>query len=360
LKQNTVESGYFCRKLADMSRGYIRLSWITLVLIYLVILAGSIVRTTGSGMGCPDWPKCFDQIVPPTAEDQLPEGYKETYSGYRKKKIDKFANLLDKIGFSETANALRNDDSLLVEEDFNVARTWTEYGNRLVGFLAGNGVLILFIWTLIRYRRNRTLLALTFINLVLMGFEGWFGSIIVATNLLPWTITLHMLFALVIVGIQFKIIRLAKKQAGTNTAGIKVDSKFKYLFYFSLFLTFTQIILGAQVRQEVDFLVQDGIDRAYWVDSMEGDFLFHRSFSWLLLGINVLLLWMNRKSNYGIPAIKYFVGLVVVLFITGVLFSYAGMPAIIQPLHLLVASLLLGIQFYALRYFEYQRESLIR
>jgi len=52
--------------------------------------------------------------------------------------------------------------------------------------------------------------------------------------------------------------------------------------------------------------------------------------------------------------------LVVVLFITGVLFSYAGMPAIIQPLHLLVASLLLGIQFYALRYFEYQRESLIR
>lgn len=343
-----------------MSRAYLRLTWITLVLIYLVILAGSIVRTTGSGMGCPDWPKCFDQIVPPTSAEELPDNYKDTYSSYRKKKIEKFANLLESVGFSETANALRIDDSLLIEEDFNAARTWTEYGNRLVGFLAGNAVLILFIWTLIRYRSNRLLLTLTFINLVLMGFEGWFGSIVVATNLLPWTITLHMLFALIIVGIQFKIIRLAKKQAGTNTSGIKVSPTFKNLFYLSLALTFIQVILGAQVRQEIDFLVKDGIDRAYWIDGMDGDFLFHRSFSWVLLGVNVLLLWLNKKYNYGIPAIKYFVGLIVILFITGILFSYAGMPAIIQPLHLVVASLLLGIQFYGLRYFDYHRESLIR
>lgn len=343
-----------------MGRGYIRLSWITLVLIYLVILAGSIVRTTGSGMGCPDWPKCFDQIIPPTAEDQLPANYKETYSSYRKKKIEKFAGLMETLGFSETATALRNDETLLTEEDFNAARTWTEYGNRLVGFLAGNAVLILFIWTLIRYRSHRKLLALTFINLIFMGFEGWFGSIVVATNLLPWTITIHMLFALVIVGIQIKIIRIAQRKSGKGTIGIKVDKRFKYLFYFALILTFVQIILGAQVRQEVDFLVKDGIDRAYWVEGMEGDFLFHRSFSWVLLGVNVLLLWLNRKWNYGIPTIKYIVGLIVLLFITGVLFSYAGMPALIQPVHLLVASILLGIQFYALRFFEYERVSLIR
>jgi cytochrome c oxidase assembly protein subunit 15 len=343
-----------------MGRGYVRFSWIALVLIYLVILAGSIVRTTGSGMGCPDWPKCFDQIIPPTAEDQLPADYKETYSAYRQKKIEKFARLIESIGFTETASNLRNDETLLLEEDFNAARTWTEYGNRLVGFLAGNAVLILFIWTLIRYRTKKKLLLLTFLNLVLMGFEGWFGSIVVATNLLPWTITLHMLFALIIVGIQIKIIRIAQREAGIATVGIKVDQKFKYLFYFSLLLTFVQIILGAQVRQEVDFLVKDGIDRAAWIDGMEGDFLFHRSFSWVLLAINVWLFWLNYKARYGIPAMKFIVGLIVLLFITGVLFSYAGMPAIIQPLHLLIASVLLGIQFYGLRFFEYQRESLIR
>lgn len=343
-----------------MTRGYIRFSWITLVLIFMVILAGSVVRTTGSGMGCPDWPKCFDRVIPPTSEDQLPEDYKETYANYRQKKIEKFANLIEKMGFDETANDLRTDESLLIEEDFNAARTWTEYGNRLVGFLAGNAVLILFIWTLIRYRSSRKLLFLTFLNLVLMGFEGWFGSIVVATNLLPWTITLHMFFALVIVGVHIKIINIARNLAVDRRSHVSFKPSFKYLYYFSLVLTFIQIILGAQVRQEVDFLVKDGVDRAFWIDGMAGDFLFHRSFSWLLLIVNIILLWLDRKAHYGMPFLKYIVGLILLLFVTGVLFSYAGMPAFIQPLHLLIASILLGIQFYSLDYFKRRRESLIR
>src|SRR5688572_17634706 len=179
--------------------GFLKLARITLVLVYLVILAGAVVRATGSGMGCPDWPKCFGRWIPPTDPAQLPEGYKEHYVEKRKQKNEKFAGYLRLFGMNKTADELVNDPSIYTELDFNAAKTWIEYANRLAGAVLGIAMILLVFRSVKFLKINKKVFFATLTAFILLLFEGWFGSIVVSTNLLTWTISLHMVLALLLV-----------------------------------------------------------------------------------------------------------------------------------------------------------------
>jgi cytochrome c oxidase assembly protein subunit 15 len=321
----------------NFSTSFIRFNWITLILIYLVVIAGSFVRITGSGMGCPDWPKCFGQWVPPTKKSQLPKDYREVFAEKRAEKIEKFANLLAKIGFQEVSENIKNDKSLLIEQAFNAKKTWTEYVNRLVGFLSGNAVLIIFAWILLFYRK-RDLILLSGLNLIFLGFEAWLGSIVVATNLVPWTITVHLFFALVIIAIQLVIIRKISNKQSQN---LIIESKLKWLIIFCFIITFIQMFLGTQVRESIDVLTKQGFGRETWSDKLGVAFLIHRSFSWLVLVILTFIAWKNESGQkLSILRTSYIV--LALELISGILLAYANMPGLVQTSHLIFATILLG------------------
>ena len=322
----------------EFSKRFIRFNWIILILIYLVIFAGSFVRISGSGMGCPDWPKCFGKWVPPTEITDLPPDYREAYLLKREKKIEKFCRFLNSVGMSETAVKIKNNPDVYKEEAFNVRKTWTEYVNRLLGFLAGNVMIVGLIWFFTVYKRSK-LKWLMLLNLILIGIEGWFGSIVVATNLVPWTITIHLFLALVILLIQIYILFKIRK---INYNEFRIEKSIRWLIWFILVVTFYQMFLGTQVREATDFLIKQGISRTELIERLGLPFLIHRSFSWLVLILLVFIAWNNEKTIKLVTIRIAFLVLGVEL-ITGVLLAYAKIPGLVQTAHLVFATILLGL-----------------
>jgi len=60
---------------------YRRVAYITLAALTLIVLTGAAVRLTGSGLGCPDWPKCFGRALPPLSTHALVEFGNRALSG---------------------------------------------------------------------------------------------------------------------------------------------------------------------------------------------------------------------------------------------------------------------------------------
>ncbi|NNK81370.1 MAG: heme A synthase [Flavobacteriales bacterium] len=322
--------------------GIIRfLSISTLVAVYLVILAGSIVRMTGSGMGCPDWPKCFGEWIPPTDISQLPEDYESYFLEKRKVKLDRYTSLVESLGMAEIAEAMRNDPMLLESEPFDAKGTWIEYINRLLGFFSGNFMLALFIVSLWWVKRRPLIPIMVLVALIAIVFQAWLGSVVVATNLLPWTITIHMVVAFLIIGLLIKVFHLLPKKT------LETVVKARPVLAIAVLLTLVQVVLGTQVRQEIDYIAMEWSDRWMWIDMLSSKFEIHRSFSILLVLINGLFLYKNR-SLWGESSFRALGILLVVEILLGMTLAYLGMPAIAQPLHLLVATLFFGAQCWIL------------
>ena len=130
-----------------MENSFIRSVKISLILVYLVIAAGSIVRMTGSGMGCPDWPKCFGYWIPPTERTQL--DWKPDHQ-YTKGQVIILKEELRVANRDFKSSIKFKDDNwdFFTQHDyalFNPYHTWIEYLNRLLGALAGLAVLIMTV-----------------------------------------------------------------------------------------------------------------------------------------------------------------------------------------------------------------------
>ncbi|UCS95398.1 COX15/CtaA family protein [Echinicola marina] len=328
-----------------------RVSLITVIAVYFLILVGGIVRSSGSGMGCPDWPKCFGSWVPPTDVSQLPDNYQDIYLNKRLEKNERFVKMLHGFGFHKKAEEIKHDKAILIEGEFNATKTWIEYLNRLTGAIIGLLVVATFIYSWRLRKEDKTLAVLSFLNLVLVIFQGWIGSIVVSTNLLHWMITVHMLLALLIVCLLLYIHFRANKINHTVRQQLDKPGNLFGLLLVAFILMVVQVIWGTQVREQVDMIAArlGDLFRGNWIGLLGIDFIIHRSFSLILLGIHLLFIYKVYKVSFRRSNIFKWSQILVILIlfeiVTGVGMAYFGIPAFLQPIHLLVGSMIIGVQF---------------
>ncbi|QMU65733.1 MAG: heme A synthase [Flavobacteriaceae bacterium] len=317
-----------------------------LISLYLIFIAGAIVRMTGSGMGCPDWPKCFGYLIPPTSEEQITWTANKTYKKGAIIVKDKALYVAEK-NLTTTTEFNPKNWALYTKHNyakFNKFHTWTEYINRLVSVVTGFVFLFLIVGAVKFWKENKQITILSFIAFILLLFEAWLGKTVVDTHLTPTIITIHMVVGLIIVGLVLKILFIVSEKGKTYP----YHSLFNKLLIVSVIFSLIQIALGTQVRQFIDEQVKlYGFEnKQYSLLNPDFKFYFHRSFTIAIIGVNLGLFYLNQVKSLGYELINWILLLLFLETITGVLMYYADFPIGTQAVHLLSGALLFGVQFY--------------
>lgn len=274
----------------------------------LVILAGGVVRTTQSGMGCPDWPTCFGQWIPPTNASELPADY-ERY--------------------------LRKQD---IDHTFNVYHTWIEAINRYIAALLGLFALIQVALLFAKRKSHKKAFALAALYLLLVLVIGVVGAVVVRLNLAHLSISLHLALALLLLIVQLLLIVTLQARPFIITSKQQY-----YLLGYTMVLIILQVTMGTVVRMHIDDVSKalSYTNRALWLQDAPTIFIVHRSSSWLVMGIIAYLIYKS-KNNIWLYKQAIILGVLAVLnMAVGIILYYANMPATAQPIHLLLAALVI-------------------
>jgi len=292
-------------------RNFTRLAIFSTLATYFLIFIGGLVRVSGAGLGCPDWPKCFDSWIPPLNISQLPSG------------ID--------------------------PNTFNFTLAWIEYFNRIMGVGLGILILSVTVWALVSYNKEKKILWPALAAGVLLVFQAWHGGQVVATELEPLVVSVHLLIALLLASLMIYIslqsYYLDQNLSPTGSS----NSRFRKLIGVVWLLSIIQVVLGTQFREAIENAIRNyplefGSALLANVGLVK---YFHPLFGIGLTAMIIFAVIKMLKSNSGLSSLTRqglisSIGLCIVLLIIGMVLVTAGIPPVFQVLHMWVASLIVG------------------
>ena len=280
------------------------------ILSYLLIFVGGLVRVSGSGMGCPDWPKCFGRWIPPTHIDQIP--------------------------------------SYIDATSFNIVLAWIEYSNRSLGVLVGLSIIILNIIAIYYFRKELKLFFSSILSLILVVANGILGAIVVSSVLNPFIVSLHMILALMLVSVlsyicieSYKLIHIEKFQ---NLEINKTLSRSLILFWI---LIVVEILLGTGIRTNLELVSIENplLSKGEQLNALSSYKYLHSLLGFGLLFFSIYINYHLRDNSLLLAKqLGYFILAMVALQIfLGELMVFFDLPQLTRLFHTWGSSWLVGV-----------------
>jgi cytochrome c oxidase assembly protein subunit 15 len=332
----------------------------SLIFTYSLIFVGGLVRVSGSGMGCPDWPTCFGKLIPPTGIDQI--------SWFPQAEFEMGDMILHNdtlwvSDFNFTALRTFGSENWHPYEkhnyaEFNVMHTWIEYFNRLFGITTGLVITIAMIFSLMLCKQFPRLAWVTVGAFLLTGFEGWLGAKVVDSHLSPMIITLHMLFALIIVSLLIYALLLLKLSSESDP-GISYNNKTPLYLKILWGVTVIEILLGTHMREGLENLIIIFPDSTVdFLMTTLGTFKYiHTALGILLISITAIL-WNkiiihSNPSRSVVVLMRLLIGLFIFQVGMGELMVFGKFSPSFRLLHMWGASLSIGVIMAIFMYIEH-------
>ena len=283
---------------------------ISTILSYLVIFAGGLVRVSGAGMGCPDWPRCFGRWIPPTNIDQIPSHIDAT--------------------------------------SFNIVLAWTEYSNRLIGVSAGFSIIILNIIAIFYFRKELKLLSAAVLSLILVGANGGLGALVVSSVLDPFLVSLHMILALILVSVlSYACIESYKGIHLEQFKDIEINRTLSNSLIVFWILIVIEILLGTGIRTNLEFISIENplLSKGELLNVLDSYKYLHSilGFSLLFLSIYIYL----KLRNYKLYIVRFLgtftLAMIIVQIFLGEMMIFFELPQLTRLFHTWGSSWLVGI-----------------
>jgi len=289
---------------------FFRSALISTILSYLLIFVGGLVRVSGSGLGCPDWPKCFGRWIPPTSIEQIP------------------AHIDPAI--------------------FNIILAWIEYGNRMLGVIVGISIVVMTIIAIIYFRKNSKILYSSILSLFLVGANGGLGAIVVSSLLNPFVVSLHMILALFLVSVlSYTTIESYKLTNSNQFTGIHLSRSVSISLIALWILIIIEILLGTGIRTNIELIAIDNplLSKGELLNALESYKYLHSVLGFSLLFLSAYLSYLFKDDFFGLSKqLVYFIfGMILFQIFLGELMIFFELPQLTRLFHTWGSSWLVGI-----------------